>query len=300
MLLDTRTRMKVTANPLMLSMVISTYEMRTTGAGAAVIGATGVGSGGNSGNGSSIDSMPQTVAALYGKAVDAILHRAGADLMLAARRLLQATLFEAHASQQRVIELHHLEAAALSLADAPKLETIRSEWPTFDGPPSAGQVVRLRTGGACGVAQALGTAFKVHLPDGSLTPLLTAADLISSGLEEGDFQGRRRDAVRAALGSFAGNKMRQTMAFVVDRVQQDSFPLLSLLQTQPLQLQSSHLSFQVRPLYGEYELTRVLMEALTGVMAPVRSTLWRCRCATVRHCLLGLSRGDGLRGGPMH
>ena len=39
-------------------------------------------------------------------------------------------------------------------------------------------------------------------------------------------------------------KLREALAEVRDRVTRDELPLLSLLQAEPLQLQSSHLSFQ--------------------------------------------------------
>ena len=50
--------------------------------------------------------------------------------------------------------------------------------------------------------------------------------------------------VRAACEAELPEPMRQALAMVRRRVAHDELPLLSLLQTEPLQLQSSHLSFQ--------------------------------------------------------
>ena len=63
--MDTDTGMSVTANPLMLSMVASVYELRQ-----------GVG-------------MPETIAELYKEASEAMLARGGAT-SVQLRRLLQA------------------------------------------------------------------------------------------------------------------------------------------------------------------------------------------------------------------
>ena len=223
--LDTETSLRVTANPLMLAMVISVFEMRSSAAAGG--------------------GMPATVAALYGVAIGAMLQRAGSDLASHVMLLLQASLYEAHAAQQRVIEVHHLEAAALGLADPRKLSQIRDEWPAFAGPPEDGHVVQLKSSGARGVCVASGTAFKVTLADGTQTSLLTKSELISSGRDERAFSGARHRAVRAALDALPdAAQVRSAMALVIDRVREERLPLLSLLHTEPLQMQSSHLSFQ--------------------------------------------------------
>ena len=92
--LDAETRRRVTANPLMLSMIASIAELRT-----------------------GID-MPTRTAELYSVAADAMLARGGKDggkggaLPEEEAALLRATFFEAHAAQQRIITEAHLEAAA--------------------------------------------------------------------------------------------------------------------------------------------------------------------------------------------
>ena len=83
------TRRRVTANPLMLSMVASIAALRQ-----------GV-------------DMPRTTAELYEVAASAMLQRG--TVSDAAVALLQATFFEAHADQQRVVTEEHLHAAARHL-----------------------------------------------------------------------------------------------------------------------------------------------------------------------------------------
>jgi len=83
------TRRRVTANPLMLSMVCSIAQLRV-----------------------GID-MPTTTAELYEVAAGAMLkQRSGAAVSDDARALLQATFFEAHVAEQRIITEAHLGAAA--------------------------------------------------------------------------------------------------------------------------------------------------------------------------------------------
>ncbi|KOO28318.1 ankyrin repeat and sam domain-containing protein 6 [Chrysochromulina tobinii] len=82
------TKRRVTANPLMLSMVCSIAQLRV-----------------------GID-MPTTTAELYEVAAGAMQKRSGAAVSDDARALLQATFFEAHAAEQRIITEAHLGAAA--------------------------------------------------------------------------------------------------------------------------------------------------------------------------------------------
>ena len=83
---------RITANPLLLSMVASIAELRQ-----------GVG-------------MPDTTAELYEVAAGAMLSRAATPLSDDAKALLQATLFQAHAAEQRIVTEAHLEEAAASPA----------------------------------------------------------------------------------------------------------------------------------------------------------------------------------------
>ena len=91
---------RVTSNPLMLSMVASIAELRA-----------GI-------------EMPTTTAELYEVAADLLLSRAGKPSD-AAQALLQATFFEAHVEQQRVITEEHLQAAAARLGSG-AIDELRS------------------------------------------------------------------------------------------------------------------------------------------------------------------------------
>ena len=84
---DAVTRGRVTANPLMLSMVASIADLRQ-----------------------GID-MPRTTADLYDVAASAMLKR-GTELSNAAQKLLRAVFFEAHVDKQRIVTAKHLDAAA--------------------------------------------------------------------------------------------------------------------------------------------------------------------------------------------
>eukprot|EP00966_Prymnesium_polylepis_P098541 2281881-Prymnesium_polylepis.1 len=77
----------VAANPLMLSMVATIFELRQ-----------GLG-------------MPETVAELYEHAAEAMLTRGSGAKSAALRSLLQAAFFVAHCATQRVIDDEQLEEA---------------------------------------------------------------------------------------------------------------------------------------------------------------------------------------------
>jgi len=85
------TNQKITANPLMLSMVASIFELRQ---GLA---------------------MPESVVGLYDEATKAMLARGSKDggaRQLDLLRLVMAVFFRAHVAMERVITLKHLQAAA--------------------------------------------------------------------------------------------------------------------------------------------------------------------------------------------
>ena len=100
---DERTQERITANPLMLSMVASIFELRS---GLA---------------------MPETVVDLYTQATAAMLGRAGGGAAGELAPLLQAVFFEAQAANQRVITEKHLRAAAQRVEDGESaLDLLRS------------------------------------------------------------------------------------------------------------------------------------------------------------------------------
>jgi len=236
---------KVTSNPLMLSMVASVFELRQ-----------GLG-------------MPATVAELYETASNAMLARGGvttAELM----QLLQRIFFEAHVAQRRLIEDCQLDVAALGLEAPEALAKIRTEAATmpfepFGGRAEKGHYVEVtNTGGRNGKRGVItaddrtSNPYKVTFADGTVSGWLEPNELRSSGLDEmACFQramARSSAAVRTACDAYLSKAMRKALGMVRERVLKDALPLLSLMQAEPLQLQSSHLSFQ------EYFAARALCE----------------------------------------
>ena len=233
---------RVTANPLMLSMVASVFEIRK-----------GLG-------------MPKTVAELYAFASDAMLARGGV-VTAEVRTLLEVVFFEAHVAQARVITDVQLLRAALGAFAPPgmltdldakvaKTSKVSNLFKTFKGRPEEGHYVELLDGerkGQRGVIvedDKTGNPYKVKLADGTTTGWLYPKQLASSGLDEAACRAQmaRADAERLhALGGAVQalrDDERAAVAQVRERVGQDRLPLLSLLQVEPLQMQSAHLSFQ--------------------------------------------------------
>jgi hypothetical protein len=91
---------------------------------------------------------------------------------------------------------------------------------------------------------------KVLFSDGSETGFLLHHRVLSSGsnrsalLVEVMQRNEVRDRVRSAC-SMLSRELKKALSAVRNRVANDELPLLSLLQIEPLKLQSSHLSFQV-------------------------------------------------------
>ena len=98
--IDPGTRMRVTANPLMLSMIISIFEMHGNAAG-----------------------MPRTVAELYSVATRALLQRFSSNKAtkevswgaLEWEPLLKVMFFHAHCDETREIDATHMETASCQL-----------------------------------------------------------------------------------------------------------------------------------------------------------------------------------------
>jgi hypothetical protein len=225
---------RVTANPLMLSMVASVFEIRK-----------GLG-------------MPKTVAELYASASDAMLARGGV-VTAEVRTLLEVVFFEAHVAQARVITDVQLLRAALgafappgTLADL-DAKVAKNTFQTFKGRPEEGHYVELLDGerkGQRGVIvedDKTGNPYKVKLADGTTTGWLYPKQLVSSGLDAAaclaHMDAERLPALDCAVQALRDEE-RAAVAEVRERVGQDRLPLLSLLQVEPLQMQSAHLSFQ--------------------------------------------------------
>ena len=127
--------------------------------------------------------------------------------------------------------------------------------------------------------------YKVTFADGSVSNYLEPDELTSSGLGETKVLARAVAACAADVRAACDQKqklsdgMREAVRTVHERVTRDELPLLSLLQAEPLQMQTSHLSFQ------EYFAARALCEegtALSGAPLwhwPARSS-WARRWAS--------------------
>ena len=231
--IDTETKQRVTANPLMLSMVASVFELRR-----------GV-------------DMPSTVAELYSIASDAMLARSH-GMSGELRRLLQAIFFEAHVAQRREIEDWQLDEAVLGL-DAPgELEKIRARANPFayEGRAEKGHYVEVVAGEHAGKRGNIssddksGNPYKVTFSDGAQSGWLEPDKLKSSGLDAAAFHARARELTEGKARELRDackqlpEAPRAALAEVRERVSRDELPLLSLLTAEPLRLQSSHLSFQ--------------------------------------------------------
>ena len=182
---------RITSNPLMLSMVISIFELRR-----------GL-------------EMPETVVELYEAATEAMLLRVGsADGML--RPLLQNVFFEAHVDRQRVITMKHLEAAVQKLPGSGGALRLLIELVTQDRMPllSLLQASPLRVQAAhlsfqeffaarmvCDGRREQGT--QLRTPPWQLPAWWSHA--VRLGVEMGDAFGR---GMREAAGDFAGEDER--------------------------------------------------------------------------------------------
>ena len=231
--IDTETGQRVSANPLMLSMIASVFEIRQ-----------GVG-------------MPKTIAELYRVASEAMLARGGAATP-ELRSLLQAVFFEAHVTQRREIEDRQLDEAALGLARPEELKAIRERaaaaaLPPFEGQAEKGHFVEVLERDHKGRRGVISYGpngngdYTVKFANGTESGYLKPHQLRTSGLDENGCLSFAM-AVSAAEVQDACARLpaaaRDALAEVRRRVACDELPLLSLLQTVPLRLQSSHLSFQ--------------------------------------------------------
>ena len=279
--------------------------------GAAAAGGAAAGSPAAAADDELMADMPQTTVALYDLATTAVLEREGlrvardvqaagaaqaaedahAEAHAQLSSLLQAIFFEAHACQRRVVDQSALDEAALGLVHPERLGEIRSEMPPFEGRAEAGHYVEVLAGPHMGRRGAVSARpFRVRFADGSISEPLREADFRSSGLDEAAgraFESRqrqqRRQAVRAACEQLPLT-MREALRAVRERVSQDKLPLLKLLQAEPLQMQSSHLSFQ------EYYAARAIC---LGRQLPANAAApWRWEAWWRNTLRLGAEMGD--------
>ncbi|KOO27955.1 hypothetical protein Ctob_003240, partial [Chrysochromulina tobinii] len=229
---------RVTANPLMLSMVASVFEIRK-----------GLG-------------MPKTVVELYASASDAMLARGGV-VTAEVRTLLEVVFFEAHVAQARVItDVQLLRGALGAFAPPGTLADLDAKvvypFQTFKGRAEEGHYVELLDGKGKGQRGVIDDIYKtshsihyrVKLEDGATIERLEPEQLASSGLDKAACRAQMARADAASHPALDGavqalrDEERAAVAEVRERVGQDRLPLLSLLQVEPLQMQSAHLSFQ--------------------------------------------------------
>lgn len=288
--LDTETGMRMTGNPLMLSMIISLFESMDGSA------------------------MPDTLSELYTQASEAMLSRidsgdgkesGAASSVPHLTSLLEAIFFRAHSAKRRLIEEQHVDAAALELGAPDELASI--DWPTYRGRIRVGQVVKLVRGEHAGEDGVLSSdargslingkepknPFKITFDDQSTSGWVRESDFESSGLERQAFDSKygaegRKMAMRVAVEKLP-DALRNAVRAVRSRVAHEQLPLLTMLQAEPLLMQSSHLSFQ------EFYCARAIRKGMSlPGEPPWKWSAWWANCLR-----LGVELGDGFGVGLM-
>ena len=267
--LDTETNHRVTGNPLMLSMVISIMMSRHS----TEVDEAGVRT-------KKVD-MPQTITELYDVAASAMLDQlerkdrgdkqgnaAGGRRM---RELLEAVFFQAHAAEKRIIIEEHIAMAAIGLVTPGELDQILyasggrqtdlDEQQAAAGEAAAGEaaggeaaasMIRRAQKKKGALAGPMSTERPMRLSGGQPEPASSAAATRrhrrpSQWAMRLSFRAASGEARQQALNSALQNlprEWRDARDGIVERVRQDRLPLLSLLSVTPLEMQSSHLSFQ--------------------------------------------------------
>ena len=317
---DNETDFRVTGNPLMLSMIISIYETRqgkqSTGPALERDGAT-----------TTVEAMPDTMAELYATASSAMLERVdrkdrgGAASVAAVPHLtdlLAAIFFQAHVKQRRVIEDEHLDAAALEVGAPIKHRELYFPLGTEGKQACVGDFVWVIRGEYMGkkgvVVEVYGQPTscrqskrdiaplddqsrpcRVQITTGETSGWIEQHSLLTSCLGQEEFEAKYSPAVVRERARAACERLphgiRSALRAVRERVAQDRLPLLSLLQADPLQMQSSHLSFQ------EFFTARKLCAGsrLMGTQLPWCWSVWWAN--TLR---LGIEMGDEFRFGLLY
>jgi Ran GTPase-activating protein (RanGAP) involved in mRNA processing and transport len=131
--------------------------------------------------------------------------------------------------------------------------------------------------------------YKVKLADGATTGWLYPKQLASSGLDaaacRAHMDAERLLALDGAVQALRDEE-RAAVAQVRERVGQDRLPLLSLLQVEPLQMQSAHLSFQ--EFFSAQAICSGKYHLLEGSPPPWQWPLFWANAVT-----LGSEMGDG-------
>jgi hypothetical protein len=131
---------------------------------------------------------------------------------------------------------------------------------------------------------------------------IATQNVASSGVDEMSVLLRAMDAsaseVREACATLS-QQTRDALDEVRRRVKRDKLPLLSLLQTDPLQMQSSHLCTP-RHTPTRRATQCSTSEGTTRLSQPSRSTLRHARCANQARGSRAARRGSGPSGGATH
>ena len=232
-------------------------------------------------------------------------------------------------TQRRVIEDQQLDEAALGLAQPDTLASIRQKAAAapFEhddesgGAPRTGQYVEVTlpaddggSGGGSGGGRARtrrgvfsvweAGAAKVTYSDGTQSGWLELSQLRTSGYDETGFLQRAMAAhageVREACARMPAG-IQHALAEVRRRVLRDELPLLSMLQAEPLQMQSSHLSFQ------EYFAATVICQPGTRLSGspPWQWPAWWANTLTIgadigERFRQGLCKASGVEGDALH
>ena len=260
--------------------------------------------------------VPETVAELYESASDAMLARAGGGASNEVRALLQAVFFEAHVCRRRIIEDWQLDVAALDLGGpgcrknlaAIRARAYSSKACSFTPGGSfveLGHYVEVQ--GKRGVISKIDHGkgngdrpYHVTFFDGSQG--VWVSDLLTSGMDQASFfiyamnsdheLDLPKDLTAACLMLPEG--LKNALAEVRRRVARDELPMLSLLQIEPLQMQSSHLSFQ------EYYAARSICEGMGQGSQPWQWPVWWTNAVVIGEGMgdkfsFGLLRASGAK-----
>ena len=244
--------------------------------------------------------MPTTITELYETASRAMLEHvdrkersatASAAAVPHLTSLLEATFFEAHAAEVRAFGDEQLNRAALALFSPDEfnqklqeLELKVLELEKEQGEESDYIKVSKVKGNSFEVGK------KVHYQGEEM--------VVSKGVDsDGDIKLKKwvqypkliiDDDTCAALPAEA----KEVLRVVRERVAQDRLPLLSLLETEPLRMQSSHLSFQ------EYFVVRAICTGKHRL--PLGSPPWQWGPFWANVVKLGSEKGTKFGSGLLH
>jgi hypothetical protein len=224
--LDYETKQRVTGNPLMLSMVISIFQSKK----------------------GTDSAMPATITELYETASRAMLERVdrkerGAAASAAAvphlTSLLEATFFEAHASEVRDFGDEQLNRAALALFAPGALEELERKELEL-------KKENRWESGHIKVGKVQGSSFEV----GKIVQYHGEKMVVSKAEDEYGYLKLKKSLLHLKQLNLdvacdaMPTEAKAALHAVRERVAQDRLPLLSLLEVEPLLMRSSHLSFQ--------------------------------------------------------